>query len=49
MRKVIAGDAEVLAQHLLGDAFEPIGDEERVIFVEGPIVEDQQKFAAVGT
>ena len=44
-----AGHAEILGQHLVRRVLEPVAQQERVVFVEIAVVEDQQEFAAVRT
>ena len=49
MTEGCAGNAEILGQHLVRRVLEPVAQQEGVVFVEIPVVENQQEFAAVGT
>ena len=42
------GNLEVLAQNLGRCVLEPVSDQERIVFVEVAVVENEKKFAAVG-
>jgi hypothetical protein len=48
MAENVCRHAEVLAQHVVRHVLEPVAQQKGVVLVEVAIVEDQQKFAAVG-